>query len=220
MPFNQRGGWLEGDHSRNETGRPGDIPNGLRYSVAGVTGLEPATSGLTGQRSNQTELHPRMGASARADSERDSTDQTRTLSTPERDSAADASRQQSGTYNLETRRANADDRSQPNSRSRATLDQRLPRATAPARCARRVDAVRSRHASTSTTLYTHVLSPLLVDTGAAWQQRRHPGLGGALRHRDGAHDRRERSTSTSRARRPRSPRLGKIARCSHARPSE
>ena len=27
--------------------------------MAGVTGFEPATSGLTGQRSNQTELHPR-----------------------------------------------------------------------------------------------------------------------------------------------------------------
>ncbi len=29
--------------------------------MAGVTGLEPATSGLTGRRSNQTELHPRVG---------------------------------------------------------------------------------------------------------------------------------------------------------------
>ena len=26
--------------------------------VAGVTGLEPATSGVTGRRSNQSELHP------------------------------------------------------------------------------------------------------------------------------------------------------------------
>ncbi len=32
--------------------------------VAGVTGLEPATSGLTGRRSNQTELHPRVGFAA------------------------------------------------------------------------------------------------------------------------------------------------------------
>ena len=30
--------------------------------MAGVTGLEPATSGVTGQRSNRTELHPRMGS--------------------------------------------------------------------------------------------------------------------------------------------------------------
>ena len=28
--------------------------------VAGVTGLEPATSCVTGRRSNQTELHPQM----------------------------------------------------------------------------------------------------------------------------------------------------------------
>jgi hypothetical protein len=28
--------------------------------VAGVTGLEPAASGLTGRRSNQSELHPRI----------------------------------------------------------------------------------------------------------------------------------------------------------------
>ncbi len=27
--------------------------------MAGVTGLEPATYGVTGRRSNQTELHPR-----------------------------------------------------------------------------------------------------------------------------------------------------------------
>ncbi len=27
--------------------------------MAGVTGLEPAASGVTGRRSNQTELHPR-----------------------------------------------------------------------------------------------------------------------------------------------------------------
>ncbi len=27
--------------------------------MAGVTGLEPATFGVTGRRSNQTELHPR-----------------------------------------------------------------------------------------------------------------------------------------------------------------
>ncbi len=26
--------------------------------MAGVTGLEPAASGVTGRRSNQTELHP------------------------------------------------------------------------------------------------------------------------------------------------------------------
>ena len=29
--------------------------------MAGVTGLEPATSGVTGQRSNRTELHPLLG---------------------------------------------------------------------------------------------------------------------------------------------------------------
>ena len=29
------------------------------YFMAGVTGLEPATYGVTGRRSNQTELHPR-----------------------------------------------------------------------------------------------------------------------------------------------------------------
>ena len=28
--------------------------------MAGVTGLEPAASGVTGQRSNQTELHPQL----------------------------------------------------------------------------------------------------------------------------------------------------------------
>ncbi len=28
--------------------------------MAGVTGLEPAASGVTGRRSNQTELHPRI----------------------------------------------------------------------------------------------------------------------------------------------------------------
>ena len=28
--------------------------------MAGATGLEPATSGVTGRRSNQTELHPRI----------------------------------------------------------------------------------------------------------------------------------------------------------------
>ena len=31
-----------------------------RYDVAGATGLEPATSCVTGRRSNQTELHPRF----------------------------------------------------------------------------------------------------------------------------------------------------------------
>ncbi len=31
-----------------------------KAKVAGVTGLEPATSGVTGRRSNQTELHPRV----------------------------------------------------------------------------------------------------------------------------------------------------------------
>ena len=30
------------------------------FFMAGVTGLEPAASGVTGQRSNQTELHPRI----------------------------------------------------------------------------------------------------------------------------------------------------------------
>ena len=29
-----------------------------RYCVAGSTGLEPAASGVTGRRSNQTELRP------------------------------------------------------------------------------------------------------------------------------------------------------------------
>ena len=28
--------------------------------MAGVTGLEPATSGVTGRRSNQSELHPQQ----------------------------------------------------------------------------------------------------------------------------------------------------------------
>ena len=28
--------------------------------MAGVTGLEPAASGVTGRRSNQTELHPQL----------------------------------------------------------------------------------------------------------------------------------------------------------------
>lgn len=36
------------------------MASALVVSMAGVTGLEPATSGLTGQRSNQTELHPRI----------------------------------------------------------------------------------------------------------------------------------------------------------------
>ena len=31
--------------------------------MAGVTGLEPATSAVTGQRSNPIELHPRVGNS-------------------------------------------------------------------------------------------------------------------------------------------------------------
>ena len=30
------------------------------YDLAGATGLEPATSCVTGRRSNQTELHPRL----------------------------------------------------------------------------------------------------------------------------------------------------------------
>ena len=30
----------------------------MLFVVAGVTGLEPAASGVTGRRSNQTELHP------------------------------------------------------------------------------------------------------------------------------------------------------------------
>ena len=30
------------------------------HVVAGVTGLEPATSCVTGRRSNQTELHPQI----------------------------------------------------------------------------------------------------------------------------------------------------------------
>ena len=30
----------------------------MRFSVAGSTGLEPAASGVTGRRSNQTELRP------------------------------------------------------------------------------------------------------------------------------------------------------------------
>ncbi len=32
--------------------------------MAGVTGLEPAASGVTGRRSNQTELHPRKDISS------------------------------------------------------------------------------------------------------------------------------------------------------------
>ena len=32
--------------------------------VAGVTGLEPATSGVTGRRSNQSELHPQRSPEA------------------------------------------------------------------------------------------------------------------------------------------------------------
>ena len=36
--------------------------NSVQFSigVAGPTGFEPATSGLTGQRSNQAELRPRL----------------------------------------------------------------------------------------------------------------------------------------------------------------
>ena len=33
--------------------------------MAGVTGLEPATSGVTGRRSNQSELHPQRSSEAR-----------------------------------------------------------------------------------------------------------------------------------------------------------
>ena len=33
----------------------------MQEEMAGVTGLEPAASGVTGQRSNQTELHPLRG---------------------------------------------------------------------------------------------------------------------------------------------------------------
>ncbi len=43
--------------------------------VAGVTGLEPATSGLTGQRSNQLSYTPEWVTPPEADSERDSTEQ-------------------------------------------------------------------------------------------------------------------------------------------------
>ncbi len=32
----------------------------MRKRVAGPTGIEPATSGLTGQRSNQAELRPHL----------------------------------------------------------------------------------------------------------------------------------------------------------------
>ena len=34
---------------------------GLKIKMAGTTGLEPATSGVTGRRSNRTELRPRSG---------------------------------------------------------------------------------------------------------------------------------------------------------------
>ena len=33
--------------------------------MAGVTGLEPATSGVTGRRSNQSELHPQLRKAAK-----------------------------------------------------------------------------------------------------------------------------------------------------------
>jgi hypothetical protein len=39
------------------------IPFSLAESMAGTTGLEPATSAVTGQRSNQTELRPQLFSS-------------------------------------------------------------------------------------------------------------------------------------------------------------
>ena len=39
--------------------RPGDVTLNMNFGeVAGVTGLEPATSGVTGQRSNQLSYTP------------------------------------------------------------------------------------------------------------------------------------------------------------------
>ncbi len=35
-----------------------------RKSMAGTTGFEPATSDVTGRRSNQTELRPRWGVTS------------------------------------------------------------------------------------------------------------------------------------------------------------
>ncbi len=50
---------------RNQGGKtkkgPGANPRTHCTYMAGATGLEPATSGVTGRRSNQTELHPRIG---------------------------------------------------------------------------------------------------------------------------------------------------------------
>ena len=38
-----------------------DLSDATRlWNMAGATGLEPATSCVTGRRSNQTELHPRF----------------------------------------------------------------------------------------------------------------------------------------------------------------
>ena len=39
---------------------PPNHPVSLLESMAGTTGLEPATSAVTGQRSNQTELRPQL----------------------------------------------------------------------------------------------------------------------------------------------------------------
>lgn len=47
--------------------------------MAGVTGIEPATSCVTGKRSNQTELHPRWNiarTSVRTDKKQESTNES------------------------------------------------------------------------------------------------------------------------------------------------
>jgi hypothetical protein len=51
------GGWVYGNIPKEKA----LVKNGLNKGYkAGPTGLEPATSNVTGWRSNQTELRPRM----------------------------------------------------------------------------------------------------------------------------------------------------------------
>ena len=55
--------WVCGVVSRGENLSIGTCALSM---VAGVTGLEPATSGVTGRRSEPTELHPRKQPTATA----------------------------------------------------------------------------------------------------------------------------------------------------------